>query len=654
MQILEIVLYGKSGGKRIVPFKPGQVNIVTGGSKTGKSALIHIVDYCLGKGSSTIPDGIITDTTSWFGLRLKFNNGEEAFVARENPHALGQASTSKAFFERGPVVPSPEKAPEAPNTTMDSLEESLANLIGISATLHTPPLGQTRPPLAATFRHSLTYCFQQQGEVANGQFLFHSQGDGWVAQAIRDTIPYFLGAIREDRLAREQELARARRELKKAEQALREAESMSGEGITKGIALVAEAREAGLLGPGNPPKTPQEAAVLLKQLLSWTPASVTFPGSDTLVRLQGEVDKLQVQVEERTEAILAAKTFADEKDGYTTELEKQRLRLESIGLFDAQNHDDKHCPLCKSTNSLPTPTVAAIGKSLASLNQSLAATSQEKPKLRNYIDGLEKQRVVVKKQILEKEEQVNGILNEQEAGRRLRDTNSRRAHVVGRASYWLENVDLTDPMSPLRTAVNEQRTKLEILAGDLVDEGSEERLAAIVNRLGVQLTVWARRLQLEHSEHLVRLDLKQLTVFADKDPNPIPLQRMGSGENWLGYHLIVHLALHQHFVTHGRPVPRFLFLDQPTQVYYPEDVDYTADATLAKLTGEDRAAVARLFNLIFDVVEKLAPGFQVIVTDHADLLDQRFKDAVAQRWRDGKKLIPIEWANVKSEGGTTL
>ena len=43
------------------------------------------------------------------------------------------------------------------------------------------------------------------------------------------------------------------------------------------------------------------------------------------------------------------------------------------------------------------------------------------------------------------------------------------------------------------------------------------------------------------------------------------MARMGSGENWVGYHLIAHLALHQWFVQRQRPVPSFLFLDQPVK-----------------------------------------------------------------------------------------
>ena len=58
----------------------------------------------------------------------------------------------------------------------------------------------------------------------------------------------------------------------------------------------------------------------------------------------------------------------------------------------------------------------------------------------------------------------------------------------------------------------------------------------------------------------------------------------------------------------------------------------------------DRQAVKRLFNLIFDVVEKLGGKFQVLITDHPDFSDDvRFQAALRERWRDGLKLVPEDW-----------
>lgn len=643
MQILEIILYSLRGDKRVLALTPGQTNIITGGSATGKSALIEIVDYCLGSSECLIPEGVIRETVSWFGLKLQFPTGQ-MFVARQNPSQLGQASTNRAYFEQGDTVLSPERAPQEPNTTSEAITDVLTAKIGISENLQTPPEGHTRLPLAANIRHAVVFCFQQQNEIASKDTLFHKQHESFVAQGIRDTFPYFLGAIPEDRLALEQELMRARRELKRAEQSFREAQALAGRGITKATGLFEEARQVGLLPQEN--ETPTEIEDLrtaLTQLADWTPSRPTFPNADRLTQLQEERRELQSELDIQTEAIRAAQSFALEAEGYASESREQELRLEAIGLFDASNHSSEMCPICQNRLATPVPNATALRHSLEQLRSNLQFTTRDRPRLRDYIEGLNARREELREQIRAKTADIESIHREGESAQRIRELNVRRGWVVGRISLWLESVTQIDQNADLVEDLQSKRDHVEALEKQVNDEDKQERLASSLNRIGAQISEWAARLRLEHSGNPVRLDLSKLTVIVDKEENPIPLDRMGSGENWVGYHLTTYLALQKYFVEQSRPVPRFLFLDQPSQVYYPADRDERLQGSLAQMSDDDRAAVSRMYELVFDVVSDLSPQFQVIVTDHADLTDPRFQSAVVERWRGGGALIPSSW-----------
>jgi hypothetical protein len=111
---------------------------------------------------------------------------------------------------------------------------------------------------------------------------------------------------------------------------------------------------------------------------------------------------------------------------------------------------------------------------------------------------------------------------------------------------------------------------------------------------------------------------------------------MGSGENWVGYHVLAHLALHKWFRQKDRPVPAFVIFDQPSQAHYPSERD-------AGGPDKDRTAVLQIFELISVAAQEMAPNMQIIVTDHADLNRSWFEEAVVERWRDGNKLIPETW-----------
>jgi hypothetical protein len=222
-----------------------------------------------------------------------------------------------------------------------------------------------------------------------------------------------------------------------------------------------------------------------------------------------------------------------------------------------------------------------------------------------------------------------------------RDEATRRVHIVGRISLYLESLPELPDTRALEEEAEGLRAQVRELETELSDERVRERLESVTSILAQRMTQWARDLGLEHSRFPLRLDLKILTIVADTADGPVPMARMGSGENWVGYHLIAHLALHQWFVQRSRPVPRFLFLDQPSQIYFPAEKDI--DGSISLVSEDDRAALSRMFQLVFNAVNEVAPGFQVIVTEHADLNEGWYQAAVAERWRGGLKLVPGDW-----------
>lgn len=219
---------------------------------------------------------------------------------------------------------------------------------------------------------------------------------------------------------------------------------------------------------------------------------------------------------------------------------------------------------------------------------------------------------------------------------------ARKAHVLGRISLYLESMPDVPDTKALEGQVESLSIQWKRLEEELSADRVQEQLTSIASRLSEKLTKWARVLNLEHSASPMRLDLKKLTIVADTlEDGAVPMNRIGSGENGVGFHLIAHLALHQWFVQRSRPVPHFIFFDQPSQVYFPADKD--VDGSMGLVPDDDRHRVLQMFRLIFEVVEDVAPGLQVILIEHADLNEDWYRDAIVERWRGGKKLVPEDW-----------
>ncbi len=91
IQIRAIVIYSHDGRERVVPFEPGRVNIISGDSRTGKSAILGVIEYCFGASEIDVPEGKVRRNVAWFGLLLQTRRGQ-AFVARQLPRGNGKSS----------------------------------------------------------------------------------------------------------------------------------------------------------------------------------------------------------------------------------------------------------------------------------------------------------------------------------------------------------------------------------------------------------------------------------------------------------------------------------------------------------------------------------------------------------------------------------
>jgi hypothetical protein len=647
LQIEKLLLYSRAGELRELPFRRGQLNIITGASRTGKSAILDIVDYCLGSRECNVAAGVIRDTVSWFAV-LFSDDASDIFVARRAPRQ-GFRSSTDIYIEVGSDLEPVPFARLAQNTTPDAARSLMSRKLGIADTELRPPIGQTRRPLAATVRHAVHFCFQGQNEISNRIYLFHGQADRDVAQSIKDTFPYFLGAMSEDRVQLQSQLDSAQREVQRIERLIgvMEKDGQTGDDLAKNLA--AEAMLSGLL-PDMP--LSDDLGELRTQLRDGiTPNRLAdlqgeVGSSEVLSNLRSERQQLRQELEHVRDQIRDAQLFFRQQQGFSGEVAEHRARLSSIDLFMQPTEELHRCPLCESELLAPLPTLQQLERSTMDLQRQLSAVEAETPRVREYLEEL----------VSNEERLVQALRSNQQRQTNLNRENDRilaqydnalaQSRVVGRISQYLESIPDDQRKATLYADLENARALAEALEQELDFAAVDNEVSSIVNIVSSYLTEYADALSLEHTGSPVRLDISRLTVTADTENGPVMLRQMGSGENWVGYHVTTHLALHRWFRLRSRPVPGFLILDQPSQAHYPPEKD--PDIALAELTDEDTAAVRTLFRLLYDVVSQIAPNLQLIVMDHARIEEPWFLESIVENWRDGNALIPTEWISAPS------
>ncbi len=210
-------------------------------------------------------------------------------------------------------------------------------------------------------------------------------------------------------------------------------------------------------------------------------------------------------------------------------------------------------------------------------------------------------------------------------------------------SLFLENIDIEAKGSTLSKSIKVLEDEIKKLLEKVDKESTEEKLNSILNRINLQMTEWSNEIDVEYKGSPIRFDIRNLDLIVDTEEKPITLSRgIGSGANWVAYHLLLLMALHKYFIDKDRPAPNFLFIDQPTQVYYPPESNPNI-VEIESAESSDDKAVKAMFDFMIKVSKELNPKFQIIVMDHALLNYPEFNESIIEVWRKGNKLIPFEW-----------
>jgi len=653
MKISSIHLYSHDGQRRDLQFKVNGLNVITGRSSTGKSALSDIIEYCMGHSSFNVPEGIIRDKVAWFAVIYQFAN-EQVLVAKPTP-TTGAGSCRTVMLRRGGQLQAPEFNELAVNTDDDAIVELLSRLLGIPENRTDVAIEDSRESFDANVKHTSYYLFQKQGLVANKDQLFYRQNEQFQPQTIRDTLPILLGIFSHDRYTLESSLRETRKKLKSNTKQLEQARAAVDTSYEKAISLYSEAKTVGVIGNTENLPSADEIIEALRLSLQWKPESPPDDDGSRISRLEDELGQLRKKRREVQTRIDSARQFAKKAGGYESEATEQLERLASIKALPKNPETGEwQWPFSEQNLALESPIATILLDELSSLDKALRITTGQRPKLDAYLAELTGKVDEIVSSVKQKEAELSAANSANESIARMNSRHQAASRVVGRISLFLETLIPNDDLARLETENRRLKLKVRQLEGKIGADDSNERLVSILNNISAQLSQYTQAFNAEFGSYPARLDLSRMTIIFDRPERPVPMNRTGGGENHLAYHLSALLALHRFAAKNNRPIPQFLLIDQPTQVYFPSEHIYReADGSVQKTEADaDLESVCRLFELLLKFTCEEVPGFQLIVTEHANLREQWFQDSLVEPpWTKPPALIPEDWPARWNEQG---
>ena len=206
--------------------------------------------------------------------------------------------------------------------------------------------------------------------------------------------------------------------------------------------------------------------------------------------------------------------LASSKDAYQRELAEQGARLNALSIVDVDEEGATICPLCDSHVPDLSGTLTILKNELSDVASRVAALHENNPRLQSYVADLRKQRKELETRLFSNQAQVNAIVDQQEAIKRLREEGLQRSRVQGRITAFLENKTENNE-AEIRSQIDLLRYRIDQLESKLAGDSFEERLRNAETNISNFMTEYAQELDLEHSEGRTRLDFKRLTVVAD-------------------------------------------------------------------------------------------------------------------------------------------
>lgn len=647
-QLLQVILWPRKGGEpRVVKFEPGKVNVISGASKTGKSSVIPIIDYCLGSGKCAIPVGVIRDTSSWFGVLVDTIEGQK-LLARKEPGSL-KASGEMLLLE-GSVVAVPSFI-TGKNQNVEYVKAVLNRLSGLS-NLQFEAGSDERFKSRVSFRDLMAFMFQPQNIVANPDVLFFKADTTEHREKLKTIFPYLLGAISPELLLARHDLDRLSRLLRRKESELKARQDTGAVWQREGFAWARLAIEYGLLPPHTtvPDDWPTTVDLLREALRSDTRlATPTLVAMDVVMsrlnELRAAESKLTMVLNQSRQRLHELRRLDESGDEYRDGLRIQRDRLAlSVWIRDlASVH--------------PATVFEPTEAGLARIDQLCQALEGIELRLRSYPEVAES----LGKETLRQRESVVTVLSDLAAVRteirtlegksdEARNATTRGEEVsrfLGRLQEALRLYDAADISSELNQEISTLRIEVEKLSKLVSEHEIGKKLEQALNTLQKISGRLIPQLDGEWPEAPIRLVIQDLTVKVIRETRDDFLWEIGSGANWLAYHIALSLALQGYFLSKPQhPVPALLIYDQPSQVYFParRAGTVTDDELDPEWKNEDVAAVRKVFKLLNYIIKKTKGQIQIIVLDHADgeVWGGLANVNLVEEWR-GKGLVPHTW-----------
>lgn len=638
--IKAIIIFNENDEKRLVPLKQG-VNIITGESKTGKSALVEIIDYCLCSTRCTIPKGKITDFSYLYVLLMGI--GDNTYIiARYNWDNGGKMYFSKEEKDFNYKVLSLDYFSEKPTLPYKDAQYEIECALGLFVTNMATDADQQGKK--ASLRNMVSYLFQHQNLMASKFALFYRFSDYYKRKDIIDQFPVFAGMISQEYYSDLIQLNTLKAQLKQKYKR-QKANEKSTAYIKENLSPLLTDYFA-LLEKDFDDKISAQKMLKMASNLPEFDDTQLFGESKIAERYSVLNEELEELRNEEREILLKIKNIdnASKTGNEFTEMLMDLKQQTTVAEIEATEYI---CPLCGHDCQEIAENDSQLIEATEWLDNELKITEKYTADFSEDVRKLKDEHSKIDAKIKEVWKQIKMVEQKFISSKALVSKREKVNYAKARIALYAEMSDsgifetVDEDIAELKEKIQQLEEKIQGFDVDTKKAKAQAFLSENMNRLSLSL-------DFEDEYRPINLNFGLLDETFDiyqyqNNREKIHLYEMGSGANWVSCHIALFLSFLRYFAKQDNsPMPLFMFFDQPSQVYFPQ-----GDSKDDEITQADLMAVNKMYKTIFDEINSIGEETgilpQIIIVDHVDGKNLECKDEfggyIRCNWRNNTGLI---------------
>lgn len=605
--IEKVVLWLKNGKCREIKFLPNKVNVITGDSNTGKTAILEIIDYCFFASTSKISESMINENVDWYGVVFNIND-KKYTIARKS---LNKTSVSNDYYfsSIGEVPESLES-----NNTGFVIKSLLESEFSIDSKVSIPYGSNViKAGSKISLRYFLLFNTISGNIIENDSGVFFDKQDD---SRYRDALPRIfdlaVGIESVENILKKEKKAELQKEINK---------------LHKKSKLVSDKSDSF--------KSEKENLVKKAKEFSLIPSSLDLDGSiEALKKEMTEVELQENNSELRSEV---------ERDYYLLERKIKNLNTFSseYGVFKKNliSIEDSLKPIeflkKKDSELIKTSIFEGLMDSYASELQKIKISRKNKTpidkQISDVVGGYKEKLALLRDKLAILPERAESFENDKarymflgEIKAKFNIFSESDDSIIKNSTTSIE--ELEEKINAIEITDTNNKKELTIkLAEEIISEYIESTCKALEN----------------YANYKPVFEYKTKSLKLRK-PKTSFIENVGSSSNHMFLHLFFSLAMQEiAFQNKSLYMAPYLVIDQPSRPYYGED----STSERIDIDHTDESKITEAFELLNSFVQTRKENgseFQMIVFEHVPkrIFNDMENIHVVEEFRGGNALIP--------------